>query len=221
MRRTCPLIAVSLAIAFLLVSTVPAGAYKARPWSPRKPDTYPARLVSENVTIAVDPLHTDVAAAQVFDKKDMVTRGIMPLAIVVFNDNDFPLLIEGESIELIQEDERLRTVTPLEAVGKLFPKSAKSVLSSPTGIPKTGASGPNQDALEDFYHKFFGQKVVPPKGAAAGFLYLRVPERKDLSEYLSAARVYIPEIARQDTSASLIFFEIDLKSAFSPVGGVR
>ncbi len=45
--------------------------------------------LSEAITIAIEPLFTDTLAAQVCDKKDTVTRGIMPLIIAIFNDNDF------------------------------------------------------------------------------------------------------------------------------------
>jgi hypothetical protein len=213
--------ALGCALALLGASSILLAGYKPKPWSARPVESYPARLASEKVTIAVDPLYTDAAAGKVFDKKDIVTRGIMPLAIIVFNDNDFPVVVEGNTIELIQEDDHLRSLSPIEVVGRLFPKSAKSVLGGPTRLPGGGASGLNQDALEDFEHKYFGQKIVPGKASGGGFLYLRVPERKDLTSYLSSARVYIPEVMRQDTGANLIYFEVELKRIVAPSGGSR
>src|SRR5437773_11461533 len=80
-------------ILLVLVPLVLAG-YKARPWSIRPLESYPSRLTSEGVTIAVEPLFLDSLAAKVFDKNDMVTRGIMPVAILIFNENDFPVMVD-------------------------------------------------------------------------------------------------------------------------------
>jgi hypothetical protein len=60
--------------------------YNARPWRIRARDSCPARLASEGFTKAVEPLFQDSVADQVFDKDDMITSGIMPLAVAVFND---------------------------------------------------------------------------------------------------------------------------------------
>jgi hypothetical protein len=64
-------------------------ATKQRSWQIRTADDYASRLTSEGVTIAVEPLFRDELAAVVFDKNDIVTRGIIPLAVVIFNGNDF------------------------------------------------------------------------------------------------------------------------------------
>jgi len=55
----------SLAILFL--SALAIGGYKARPWTIGAAESYPARLSSEGVTIAVQPLFQDALAARVFD----------------------------------------------------------------------------------------------------------------------------------------------------------
>ena len=76
----------------ILLWTAGAGmaGYKAREWNAKARELYAASLSSEGVTIAAEPLFTDALAARAFDKKDVVTRGIMPLALVIFNDNDYP-----------------------------------------------------------------------------------------------------------------------------------
>ena len=78
-----------------------------------------------------------------------------------------------------------------------------------------GRDSPNADALLDFDHKFLSARVVPAHDKGGGFLYLHLPESKDLSGYLADAKVYIPEVYRHDTGNKLIFFEVDLKPALS------
>jgi hypothetical protein len=201
---------------FLLTASTGVAAYKARPWNIRASDSYPARLTSEKVTIAVEPLYLDALAAQVFDKNDIVTRGIMPVAIVIFNDNDFPVEVEGASIQLLRNDDRLRTLIPQEVVHRLFSKDGKKAWI-PNPIPKLPTVGVklNDPAMEDFDRKFFGRKVVMPREKAGGFLFFKLPEKEDPRAYLKAAKIYIPKIARNDTGAELIFFEIDLQQAVS------
>jgi hypothetical protein len=162
--------------------------------------------------MAIEPLFRDSLAAQVFDKQDIVSRGIMPLAVVIFNDNDFAVGIDGSTIELTMGDERIRTSAPEQFLPVLFKKTGGK-FPLPVPIPR-GASEPfPAEALEDFDHKFLSAKTIGPHQVGGGFIYLRVPQTRDLTSQLSEATLYIPEIRREDTGANLMFFEIDLKPA--------
>jgi hypothetical protein len=188
--------------------------YKTRSWTMGARETYPASLTSEGVTIAIDPLYTDVLAARVFDKEDMVTRGIMPFAVLIFNDNDFPIEVQGPSVELIREKDHIHTMYPYEVVYRLFTKS-KEWINQP--IPKPSRSGLNKNALDDFDHKFLLYKTVAAHDKGVGFLYMHIPDSTDPIGYLSKALIYIPKVYRQDDGSRLIFFEIELSTAFKSI----
>jgi len=202
-----------LGLALLLLSAPIWAKYKARPWNINPREGYPASLASEGVTIAVEPLFTDALAARVFDIDDMVTRGIMPLAILIFNDNDFPIEVDGLSIQLIHGSDRIRTTSPNEVVNRLFRKDSKWI-SQP--LPRASKSELNKEALDDFDGKFLMEKFVGPREKAGGFLYLHIPGTQDLSSYLSESVVYIPNVYRRDTGSRMIFFEIELRAAIAP-----
>ncbi len=189
--------------------------YKIRPWVIRARDGYPAALTSERVMIAADPLFKNELAAQIFDKNDIVTRGIMPLGIVIFNDNDFAVAVDGDRIELINGDDHLQTLPVNEVVHRLFQKGSMGNWLPIPRMPTVDKG--NQDALDDFDHKLLGNKEVAPHDKGGGFLYLHIPEAQDPGEYLSKSRVYIPEVTRQDTGEKMMFFEIDLKPAIEAV----
>jgi hypothetical protein len=214
-KKFMSLVLLLSAIALIWTSPPISAGYKTRPWSARVRDSYPARLTSEGVTIAAEPLFTDALAARVFNKDDIITRGIMPLAIVIFNDNDFPIEVEGSSIELIHETDHLRTLMPNEVVYQLFKKD-KSWLPQ---MPRLSKSDLNPDALEDFDHKFLTDRLVAPHGKDAGFLYFRPRQPKDLVPYLSSCTVYIPNVYRRDNGSRMVFFEIDLNPAVKGPGG--
>jgi hypothetical protein len=204
----------------LLASTFGFAGYKARQWKPRALDSYPARQSSQGVTIAIDPLFRDPMAAMVFDKDDIVSRGIMPLAVVVFNDNDYAVQLNSATIELIQGDEHARTREPEEIVPMLFKKSGSKV-PLPVPIPRGATSGSSglEDPMADFDHKFLADKTIGPHSNAGGFLYFRVPQIKDLSAQLSKATLYIPDVLRTDNSTRLMYFEIELKPAIDAAAG--
>jgi hypothetical protein len=195
----------------VLSATLLAG-YKAKPWQIRAADSYVSRLTSEGVTIAVEPLFRDDLAAVVFDKNDIVTRGIIPLAVAIFNGNDFPVRVDAETAELINGDERLHTLQPAEVVARVFKKGSKGNWI-PQPIPKvsTGDSQ-NEEALMDFEHKYLGGKVIPAHASGGGFLYFSVPAN-DPGVYLLASRLYLPDVNRDDTGSNMIFFEIELRPA--------
>jgi hypothetical protein len=207
MLRTRVVLGLALVTAALSFATA---GYKARPWSPKPPDQYAARLTSEGITIGVEPLFKDSLAAQAFDKKDMVTRGIMPLGLAIFNDNDFAVEVEGASIELVNGDGHIHTVLPGEVARRVFQKGGKSWVPNP--LPRQSGEKTDEDALGDLEHKFLGLKLIGPHSKAVGFLYLHIPAN-DVAGYLSDSRLYVPDVRRQDTGAKMIFFEIDLKPA--------
>jgi hypothetical protein len=199
-------------MALVSAATPILAGYKARPWTMNARETYLASLTSEGVTIAVEPLFNDALAARVFDKNDIVTRGIMPLAILIFNDNDFPVEVDGLSIELIHDSDHLRTLSPNEVVYRLFRKD-KSWLPRVSQVPRSEL---NEDALADFDGKFLMEKTVAPHDKAGGFLYLHILRSVNLASYLSNSVIYIPNVYRRDNGSRMIFFEIGLNPAIPP-----
>jgi len=202
-----------LAITLALAAVPILAGYKSRPWKMDTRDRYPASLTSEGVTIAAEPLFTDALAARVFDKDDMISRGIMPLAVIIFNDNDFPIEVDGLSIELIHERDHQKTLSPNEVVNRLFRKE-KSWMPSP--LPRARRSELNTDALDDFDSKFLMGKVIAPHEKGGGFLFLHVGNAAGLASYLSTSVIYIPNVYRRDNGSRMIFFEIGLELAIPP-----
>jgi len=187
--------------------------YKAPAWEPGPRESYPAFLTSEDVTIAVEPLYTDELAARAFDKKDMITRGIMPFAVVIFNDNDFRVEVSGLDIELIHKDQtdvRIKTMSPNEVTWRLSQRNKKWHTQR---IPRLSQNELDRDMLEDFDKKLLMKKIVEAHDKAVGFLYMHLPEEENAEEFLSGAKCYIPKIYRLDDGSRMIYFEISLAPA--------
>jgi len=204
---------------FVLVFVVAAAVtglarYRAPAWEPGPRDGYKAYLTSEGVTIAVEPLYTDKLAASAFDKNDMITRGITPFAVVIFNDNSFPVEVSGLDIELIHKDRstvRIRTMSPNEVTWRLSQRDRRWYAQK---IPRLSQKDLDRDMLEDFDNKFLLNKVVAPRSSAGGFLYLHLPQSEKAEEFLSDAILYIPRINRLDNGSRMIYFEIPFAPVF-------
>ena len=189
--------------------------YKAPAWEPGPRESYKAFLTSEGVTIAVEPLYTDKLAAGVFDKKDMITRGIVPFAVVIFNDNAFPVEVSGLDIELINNahpDVRIKTMSPNEVTWRL---SQRDKTWRTQRVPRLSQNELDRSMLEDFDNKFLMNKTVAARGRSGGFLYMHPPEKENTLEFLSGSMFYIPKIHRLDNGSRMIYFEISLAPAIS------
>ena len=187
--------------------------YKTLVWEIGTKENYPAFLTSEGVTIAVEPLYTDELAARVFDKKDLMSRGIMPLGVVIFNDNDFPVEIDSLSMELIHReraDVHIKTMPPNEVVWRI---SRRDKSWQTQRIPHLTQDDLDRDVLEDFDDKFLLNKTVASRGKGGGFLYLHLPVTENVEEFLSGALLYIPRIHRLDDGSRMIYFEVELAPA--------
>jgi len=73
-------------------------------------ESYASRLTSEGLAVAVVPVFTDALATKTFDK-NIVSDGIMPMAIAISNNNRFGVDVYGNSIELIVKGENIRPVS--------------------------------------------------------------------------------------------------------------
>jgi hypothetical protein len=113
-------------------------------------------------------------------------------------------------VELLHQDQRIRTMAPNEVVYRLYRKD-KTWINQP--MPRLSKSDLNTEALDDFDSKFLMDKTVAAHASGSGFLYLHIPDSKDAGSYLAESLVYIPKIYRTDNDSRMIFFEIELKAA--------
>lgn len=210
--------------AMLIVAAVGLqAAYKVRPWRPLPIESYPAKLSSEGITIAVDPLYTNQMAAKVFDNSEILTRGIMPLAVIICNSNNFAVEVDGRAVELVLREDRLRSLDPLQAVQQIYSKKGVRTVAvpSPIPLPRIKLQSGNKDAAQDFTQKSLtALSKIYPHSTAGGFVYVAVPPPPfRLPQDLVSAKVYIPKLFRGDNGADLLYFEIDLTPALGTAAG--
>ncbi|RPJ59736.1 MAG: hypothetical protein EHM23_12970 [Acidobacteria bacterium] len=192
------ILAVSLCVPIL-------AKYKIKEFKPKAATEYAARQDFQNIVIAADPRLTEEGVLELFDTKKLLDRLIMPVVIVVKNNNDFAIRIRAEDILMVDSTGAQIPGMPYDEV--LLRVSLKNHLGTYSGrkeilLRQVG----DKNMVMDFEHKYFGEKLIAPHDSDYGVVFFAVPSTGDLS----GTRLYIPKVHNITKDEPLMFFEFDL-----------
>lgn len=183
-----------------------AGAYDIRKPEIKAAREYPAHQDFQNVLIAAHPCETQEKAAELFDTEDLIKKQILPILVVVENNNDFVVGILNEQIVLLGPDGAQYPAIPFADV--LLHISLRRPLSSySTRKDILLQQSVKKDVFLDFEHKAFGEKLIAPHGSDYGVVFFPLPEDGRLDGF----RLYFPHIFNVTGKEPLMFFEFDLQ----------
>lgn len=202
-RRWEALLAVLLAVTAVSV----AAKYKIKPLEVRPASEYAAHQDFQNVVIGAYPALKEEQLLELFDTKKIHEKKILPVLVVVENNNSFPIHLRDQSIYLILKD---GTNVPALPVGIAFLqvvlKKPPSSYSTHPGVMIGRLRQRNEEMWADFEHKNFGEKLIAPHDSDYGVLFFPFPAEEDLPEL----KLFLPEVENVTTSEELIFFEFAL-----------
>lgn len=191
-------------LAACLCTPVLAG-YKIKEFKPRPAKEYPAHQDFQKLVIAADPRLTESGVLELFDTKKLLDRMIMPVVIVIQNNNDFAIRISAEDILLVDSNGTQVPGMPYDEV--LLRITVKQQLATYSGRKEIVLQQVrDKDMVRDFEHKYFGEKLIAPHDSDFGVVFFPVPSSGDLS----GIRLYIPRVHNLTKDEPLIFFEFDL-----------
>jgi hypothetical protein len=186
--------------------------------APAQPDpaSLPAHESHQDVTVAVRPLVTEGAYKAQFTGKTPYDAGILALEVFIRNDNDKPIRLKLDTMRLLVE-------RPGQQRQRLEPLSAESVadlviLEKPSDpraprlpLPGRRPTSNRSKTWQEFAGRMraagIPSDIVGPKSTVRGFLYFDVDHRYD---WLSDARLDVPDIAFMLNNEALFFFQVDL-----------
>jgi hypothetical protein len=198
----------TLAICFLLAAALASAQ--------SDPASLPARDEHEGLLVAADPCTDAERAKKLFGKKTPLAAGIVPVEVVFRNDNDKPILVTLERIELLLnprggEKQRLSPLPVEDVVDRILYKGGPNVTAKRIPIPgRTNPVGKDKEwlKLESLIRPHaLETTLVPPKATVRGFLYFHLGNR---AGWLAYARLYVPEVKFMHNKQPLFFFEVDL-----------
>lgn len=196
----------SLFLALLMsCGFVAAAGYKAREIEIKEAAEYPARQNFQNVIIGAQAFTTREQILEIFDSKEFVDKRIMPVLVVIRNNNEFALRIDSRDIYLV--DPAGTNIPALDPIDVMLAISLKKPLSSyATKKEILLRQRVNPKMAADFERKVFDEKLIPPLGSDFGVVFFPLPEDGDLQGF----RLYFPTVENLTAGEELMFFEFAL-----------
>jgi len=169
---------------------------------------YTARQTIEGVTIGVELFQGKDKIKSAFPKTDLEKVGVVPVLVVISNDNDYPIHLDRMRIELITSDRQEMDPTPVEEV--LLPARVKppSLSPRPSPIPIPGRGSRRPPKTNEIEERAFVAPVVEARSGANGFFYFRLGKGPDR---LRGAKLFAGGLRNARTGQEILYFEIELR----------
>lgn len=170
---------------------------------------YQARQEQNGVIVAVQPYRGEQEQKDAFDKAEPYKYGFLPVLLVITNNSEHPLGLEGMKVRFI--DSRGEGLEPVSGEELTYynpkghqPKDRPSYIPIPLGRPKA-KKGPL--AKPSITQREFKAPVIAPNTTASGFFYYNVGTG---SKGLNGTAMYISGVRDMATGSELFYFEIPL-----------
>ena len=174
---------------------------------------YASHQEFQNLVIAAYPCDTRYKARQLFDTDKFAKKRILPVLVVVENNNDFVVSLDGRAIFLIDgAGTRHRPMHYLDVLADLNNKRRPPISTiEPPGRGRRGSRTrkiASEEMLADFEQKAFGEELIAPYTKDYGVVFYEIPWD---GWNLSKSRFYLPEVYNFSAKEPLVFFEFDAR----------
>lgn len=184
-------------------------ALAADRFEPRAASSYPARQTVEGLTVAADAFDRPEEVKEAFGKTKLSQYGILPVLVVMANDTDRVLHLEGMKVELSTADGRKFSHVTADDVYRSGNIKRPDIGGRPSpippipGIPRGRAPKQSWEVAA----REFAVPVLAGKAAAHGFFYFRVGKGGNPS---AGAKLVISGIRDARSGQELLYFDLDL-----------
>jgi hypothetical protein len=169
--------------------------------------SYPAHDFhsDEKVTVALDP-YDQPDKADIFSVK-YKDIGFLPIFVVVTNDGDEPVSLQGMKAELITSDRTKISPADEDDLYRRISRPTKSTSNIPLPFPRTKIKGGvNGKTLNELQDSRFAARAVEPHTSQSGFMFFDV---SGISSPMEGARFYLSGL-HNARGNELMYFEIAL-----------
>jgi len=183
------------------------------------PASLPAHDSHEGLLIAADPYVSAERYKDNFGKHNPFDAGLIAIDLFFRNDNDLPVRVNLRTMQLLvsipgESRQRLDPLSPEDVADRVLAKRPKDP-SPRFPVPRIGAPpSPHNKEWEEFVgavrEAALNTDLLPPHATTHGLVYFDIDRHYD---WISNARVEVPDLAFMNNPKPLFFFEIDLGSA--------
>ena len=191
----------------VFMSAAPAFADKKDEvkFSPGPVASYATKQTNENVTIALKPYDNEDLAHVAFGKVNPNQYGILPILVIVQNDTNETLRLDGMHVKYTDYDGSEIEATPAADVPYAVDHPNRPSNPVPLPIPveirkkhKSPLAGP------EIQTRAFAARMLPPHESAYGFFYFQAHHRP-------GASVYINGLKQASSGKQLFYFDMPIK----------
>ena len=176
--------------------------YKIKKIPVKAASEYPSHQSLQNIVIGAEAFDRQEEVLSAFDTKKLYEKGIMPVFVVVENNNDFAIRISGKDIYLNDAGHNYPSL-PYTRVLLSIAKKKKSTYSTHENILLGQLK--NKKMVADFERKDLGERLIPPYGSDSGVVFF------EWLQLQADTRIYISNITNLSSQESLMFFEFSLQ----------
>ena len=197
-----------LPIALIIFMAAPAAPFgdkknEAR-FSPGPASSYASKQTNENVTIAAVPYDSEELARSAFGKVNPAHYDVLPILVIIQNDTQQTLRLDGMQVEYLGLDRSRIGPTPAAEVKYAGPGPKRPGTSPGTGpIPPGLIKHKNPLAAPEIEARAFAARMLPPHESANGFFYFQ-------TRHLPGSKLYLTGISEAGTGKEIYYFEIPL-----------
>lgn len=175
----------------------------------RPASSYARRQSADGVTIAVEVFRGRDKIKPAFRKTDLEKLGVLPVLVVIANDNDHALQLDRMQVQLITGDRQEVDPTPGDDVLRTgqVQRPEMTPRPNPLPIPRRNPASRRQSQQGEVGDREFVAPVVAARATASGFFYFRLGKGPDR---LTGAKLYLNGIRSAKTGQELLYFEIGL-----------
>jgi hypothetical protein len=169
----------------------------------------------DKMIIAADPYNNHTKILSAFDLKEMGRRGILPVHIIITNESEHVMAVNGAAIQFVDAHKRYyESLAPEEVLRLLMQSSSQPSLGRqpvPFPIPRSSgrSSGDLFEIQTDLKNKSLERARVNPKSTAGGFVFFHISQD---TLNLDGCSIYIPEVKDITGNKDFLFYEIELKN---------
>ena len=190
-------------LALLLSISAAFAADKPSTFKPAPAASYTSHQTNDKITMGVDPYVMGDKIKAAFGKVDPYQNGILPVLVVIQNDSDGAIKLDGIRAEYVSPNGDRVDATPAKDVRYSRGVDRPKVMSGPGGPKVLGKKNP-LDAWE-IEGRGFAAQMLPAGQSASGFFYFQTGLQR-------GATIYIRGLTRASNGQELLYFELPLSS---------
>ena len=190
-------------LALLLSIAAAFAADKATPFKPGPADSFAHHQTNDKVTLGIDPYMMGEKIKIAFGKVDPYQLGVLPVLVVIQNDSDATIKLDGMRAEYVGPNGDRVDATPAKDVRYLRGADRPKVITGP-GRPQIIKKKNPLDTWE-IEGRSLAVQMLAAGQSANGFLYFQTSLQR-------GATIYITGLSQAPSGKALMFFELPLST---------